>query len=64
VLLGKVLRIGADGSIPPDSPYTGAGTARCNTTGKTTPGTICRETYAWGLRNPFRYLHPLRAGER
>ncbi len=23
-------------------------------TGETTPGTHCRETFAWGLRNPFR----------
>ena len=28
--------------------------ARCNITGRTTAGTKCQETFAWGLRNPFR----------
>ncbi len=54
VLLGKVLRITRDGNIPATNPYQGAGTARCNVTGSTTPGNKCQETYAWGLRNPFR----------
>ncbi len=53
-LLGKILRIAKDGAIPASNPYQGGGTARCNTTGSTIPGTICRETYSWGLRNPFR----------
>ena len=55
VLLGKVLRITRDGGIPPGNPFIGAGTARCNVTGSTTAGTICQETFAWGLRNPFRF---------
>ena len=54
VLLGKILRIDRDGGIPPDNPYTGAGSARCNVTGRTSPGNHCRETFAMGLRNPFR----------
>ena len=54
MLLGKVLRITRDGDIPPTNPYQGAGTARCNVTGRTTPANKCQETYAWGLRNPFR----------
>ena len=54
VLLGKVLRVTAAGGIPPTNPFLGAGTARCNTTGRTDPGKRCQETYAWGLRNPFR----------
>jgi glucose/arabinose dehydrogenase len=54
ILLGKILRITPAGGIPADNPFQGAGTARCNTTGMTDPGTICRETFAWGLRNPFR----------
>ena len=54
VLLGKVLRITRDGNIPAGNPYQGAGTARCNVTGSTSPGNRCQETYAWGLRNPFR----------
>lgn len=54
VLLGKVLRITRNGGIPAGNPFQGAGTARCNTTGMTDPGKRCQETYAWGLRNPFR----------
>ncbi len=44
----------ATGAIPAGNPYQGAGTARCNVTGSTTVGTICQETFSWGLRNPFR----------
>jgi glucose/arabinose dehydrogenase len=54
VLLGKVLRITRDGAIPAGNPWQGTGTARCNVTGRTTAGTRCQETFAWGLRNPFR----------
>lgn len=53
-LLGKVLRITPDGGIPTTNPFVGSGTARCDT-GNTSPGTICQETFAWGLRNPFRF---------
>ena len=35
-------------------PVAGRGTARCNVTGRTTAGNRCQETFAWGLRNPFR----------
>ena len=54
VLLGKILRIERDGSIPAGNPYQGANTARCAMTGVTEPGKWCRETWASGLRNPFR----------
>jgi len=53
-LVGKILRITRDGTIPPDNPFLGAGTADCRATGGTTAGNKCRETFAWGLRNPFR----------
>lgn len=53
-LVGKVLRITSAGGIPAGNPFQGAGTARCNLTGRTTAGTKCQETYASGLRNPFR----------
>lgn len=53
-LVGKILRIDRDGGIPAGNPFTGAGTGRCNTVGVTTPGTICQEILAFGLRNPFR----------
>jgi glucose/arabinose dehydrogenase/Ca2+-binding RTX toxin-like protein len=55
ILLGKVLRITRDGDIPSTNPYTGTSSARCNSTGRTDPGKNCQETFAWGLRNPFRF---------
>ena len=44
----------------------GARTARAATqTGRSPAGTICQETYAWGLRNPFRLaFDPNAAGTR
>lgn len=57
VLLGKILRITSSGGIPPDNPFQGQGTARCNVTGQTDPGFRCQETFAWGFRNPFRIAH-------
>jgi glucose/arabinose dehydrogenase len=42
VLEGKVLRIGRDGTIPPDNPFVGQPGAR-------------GEVFALGLRNPFRF---------
>jgi glucose/arabinose dehydrogenase len=65
VLTGKILRITSAGGIPPTNPFQGAGTARCNVTGMTTPGNRCQETFAWGLRNPFRFaFDPNNAGTR
>jgi glucose/arabinose dehydrogenase/Ca2+-binding RTX toxin-like protein len=55
VLLGKILRITRDGGIPSTNPYQGTDSARCNLTGRTDPGKKCQETFAWGLRNPFRF---------
>ena len=54
-LSGKILRISGDGAIPSSNPYVGAGSAVCGPTGLTTVGTTCREIFAWGLRNPFRF---------
>lgn len=61
-LLGKLLRIDVNipqGSpvpylIPPTNPFTGPGTARCDT-GSTTSGTTCQEIWTIGMRNPWRY---------
>lgn len=55
VLLGKILRITTSGAIPVDNPFRGTNSDRCALTGKTDPGRVCRETFAWGLRNPFRF---------
>jgi glucose/arabinose dehydrogenase len=54
VLLGKILRITPDGGIPQGNPYTGDNSARCSVNGRTGRGKNCRETFARGLRNPFR----------
>lgn len=65
VLTGKILRITRDGNIPASNPFQGAGTGRCNVTGATTAGNHCQETFAWGLRNPFRFaMDPNAAGTR
>ena len=57
ILLGKVLRITRDGGIPASNPYTGPNSARCgvpSANARTEPGNDCQETFARGLRNPFR----------
>ena len=65
VLTGKILRITRDGGIPAGNPYQGSGTDRCNVTGRTTAGRRCQETFAWGLRNPWRIPHdPNAAGTK
>jgi glucose/arabinose dehydrogenase len=53
-MLGKILRITRDGAIPASNPFQGANSGRCNVTGITTVGNWCQETFASGLRNPFR----------
>jgi glucose/arabinose dehydrogenase len=55
MLLGKILRITRAGGIPPGNPFVGANTSRCHQAGRTNPGSRCQETFAWGLRNPFRF---------
>jgi glucose/arabinose dehydrogenase len=65
VLTGKILRVTRDGGIPPGNPFTGSDSDRCNVAGKTTAGRKCQETFAWGLRNPFRFaFDPTFAGTR
>lgn len=65
VLCAKTLRITPSGGIPPTNPFLGADSARCNVTGRTDPGKKCQETYAWGLRNPYRIaFDPNAAGTR
>jgi len=55
VLVGKVLRIDRSTGAPaPDNPFLGAGTVSCRL-GAGPGGTVCRETFAWGLRNPYRF---------
>lgn len=55
-LLGKVLRLTVpNGGIPPDNPYQGSNSVRCNMVGVADPGKVCQETYAAGLRNPWKF---------
>ena len=53
-LLGKILRVDRNGAVPSDNPWLGASTASCRTADAPS-GVKCQETYAWGLRNPFRF---------
>ena len=60
-LMGKILRINADGSIPGSNPWAQApGARRCGATlpdpaYATTGDGPCAEIWAYGLRNPFRF---------
>src|SRR5205085_12326353 len=54
ILNGKILRITKAGDIPLGNPFQDADSARCNAAGHTDAGKKCQETFAWGLRNPYR----------
>jgi glucose/arabinose dehydrogenase len=55
-VLGKILRIRADGSIPASNPYVASlNSKRCaDPVGPGAGSGPCQEIYAHGLRNPFR----------
>ncbi len=64
VLLGKILRVNTDGTIPADNPNAdNTNGVRCgqlttnNASGGShaAPDRVCQETYAMGFRNPFRF---------
>jgi glucose/arabinose dehydrogenase len=56
MLLGKILRLTADGDVPDSNPYMTEKSERCNKDGWTSkPSIKCQEIYAYGLRNPFRF---------
>lgn len=63
-LLGKVVRITRSGGVPSGNPFRGSNSVRCNT-GNASPGKVCQETFAEGLRNPFRFaFDPNSSGTR
>ena len=53
VLTGKILRVNRNGVAPSSNPYYATG-GTCRFDGRTDAAT-CRETYDWGLRNPFKF---------
>lgn len=58
LLNGKILRLDRfTGAPAPGNPLAGPGAVRCGSRGNTpaTPRTQCREVFAWGLRNPYRF---------
>lgn len=56
-LAGKILRVGLTGAIPASNPWaTATGARRCGDPTGPPPGDgPCREIFAFGLRNPFRF---------
>jgi glucose/arabinose dehydrogenase/PKD repeat protein len=56
-LAGKILRVGLTGAIPPSNPWSAAtGARQCGDPAGVPPGDgPCREIFAFGLRNPFRF---------
>lgn len=65
ILTGKILRITKTGEIPAGNPFQGSGTGRCNVLGTHAGTGHCQETFAWGLRNPFRFaMDPNAVGTR
>lgn len=65
-LLGSVLRVTEDGSIPPGGNAFTSNVARCNVMGRPPTGqetARCAEIWAKGLRNPFRFAMDPNADE-
>jgi glucose/arabinose dehydrogenase len=56
ILAGKILRVNPDGTIPASNPYVGrSGAHRCGSATPSAGTGPCTETFASGLRNPYRF---------
>ena len=55
MLLGKILRLTADGDVPDDNPYMEEKSERCKSGWTSNANIKCQEIYSYGLRNPFRF---------
>ena len=55
MLLGKILRLTADGDVPDDNPYMEEKSERCKSGWTSNASIKCQEIYSYGLRNPFRF---------
>ena len=51
---GKILRVTSNGDAAPGNPFLAAAGAVSCKAGPAAPGQICREIFAFGVRNPFR----------
>jgi uncharacterized repeat protein (TIGR03806 family) len=64
-LLGSMLRLDVDGgtpyAVPSDNPF--ASGAMCDGRAHTVSMNDCREIYAWGLRNPWRWSFDSATGD-
>jgi glucose/arabinose dehydrogenase/PKD repeat protein len=56
VLMGKILRLNDDGTVPTDNPHVDKDNAASCAAGKIENGNWCTEVFAMGLRNPFRMV--------
>lgn len=55
-LLGTLVRITEDGTVPSDNPYADTGVSCASGPIHDDDDVVCSEIFAYGLRNPFRFV--------